>query len=206
MPVLVKDFGSWGASGPVGMFIAPIPKKQTSAEYHKEGLKCCVSTWRRISDNALSPHIKCGANYINSRMAQREALRNGYDTAISLNEFGKVAEGPGSCLFIVTDEGLVTPQITDGVLDSITRRTIIEIANDNNIPCFSRTIDRTELYVAKEAFLCGSAMGITPVLSIDEYEFKEGEGKVTEIIYRCYKEIVKGNVSSYQEYCTSIEV
>lgn len=92
--LFVDGFGSWGSSDPVGMFIAPILKRKTSAEYNKAGLHCCVTSWRRISDTMLSPRIKCGANYINSRMGQREALRNGYDTCVFLNDAGKVAEGP----------------------------------------------------------------------------------------------------------------
>ena len=78
--LFVDGFGSWGSDGSVEMFVAPIPRGRTSAEYHKDGLKVCVTSWRRISENALSPRIKCGANYINSRYGQREALRNGYDT------------------------------------------------------------------------------------------------------------------------------
>lgn len=102
--LFVDGFGSWGSDGPVDMFVAPIPKGKTSAEYNKKGLNVCVTSWSRISDKNLSPRIKCGANYINSRVGQREALRNGYDTCIFLNEFGKVAEGPGSCFFIVKTE------------------------------------------------------------------------------------------------------
>jgi branched-chain amino acid aminotransferase len=99
--LFVDGFGSWGSSDKVEMFVAPIPKGKISSEYNKKGLNCCVTSWRRISENVLSPRIKCGANYINSRMAQREALRNGYDTTIFLNEVGKVSEGPGSCLFMI---------------------------------------------------------------------------------------------------------
>ena len=128
--LFVDGFGSWGAEGPVEMFVAPIPRNRTSAEYNKKGLKCCMASWRRISDSNLSPRIKCGANYINSRVGQREALRNGYDTCIFLNEFGKVAEGPGSCLFMVKHGHLITPQLTDSVLESITRDTVIKLAKE----------------------------------------------------------------------------
>ena len=99
--LFADGFGSWGTSEPTDMFIAPIPKGGMSREYNKRGLNCCITSWRRIDDNNLSPRIKCGANYINSRMGQREALRNGYDTCIFLNAVGKVSEGPGSCLFMV---------------------------------------------------------------------------------------------------------
>jgi len=80
--LFVDGFGSWGSADPVGMFIAPIPKGGMSKEYNKKGLNACISSWGRISDNTLSPRIKCGANYMNSRVGQREALRNGYDTCI----------------------------------------------------------------------------------------------------------------------------
>ena len=128
--LFVDGFGSWGSEEPVGMFVAPIPKGRMSKEYNKKGLNACVTSWRRISDVNLSPRIKCGANYINSRMGQREALRNGYDTCIFLNEFGKVSEGPGSCFFMVKDGYLITPQLTDSVLESITRDSIIRIAKE----------------------------------------------------------------------------
>ena len=166
--LFVDCFGSWGSAEPVDMFVAPIPKGKTSSEYNKKGLNCCVTSWRRISDTTLSPRIKCGANYINSRVGQREALRNGYDTCIFLNETGKVAEGPGSCFFMVVNGTLVTPMLTDSVLESITRDTIIKLAKAAGIPVAERTVDRTELYTCDEAFLCGSAMEVTPVLSIDK--------------------------------------
>ena len=84
--LFVDEWGSWGSEGPVQMFVAPLPRGKTNAEYNKKKLNVCVTSWRRISENALSPRIKCGANYINSRYGQREAIRNGYDTCIFLNE------------------------------------------------------------------------------------------------------------------------
>lgn len=126
--LFIDGFGSWGSNGPAEMFVAPIPRGQTSAEYNKEGLNVCVTSWRRISENALPPRIKCGANYINSRYGQREALRNGYDTCLFLNEYGKVSEGPGSCLFVIRDNKVITPTFTNAVLESITRDTVIKIA------------------------------------------------------------------------------
>ena len=149
--LFVDGFGSWGSQGPVEMFIAPIPKGNTSAEYNKKGLNACVSSWRRISEEMLSPRIKCGANYMNSRAGQREAIRNGYDTCIFLNDSGTVAEGPGSCFFLIKDEKLVTPKLTDSVLESITRDSIIKIAKFLNYEVEERSIDRTELYVCDEA-------------------------------------------------------
>lgn len=204
--LFVDGFGSWGSDGPVEMFIAPIPRGKTSAEYNKKGLHVCVTSWRRISDENLSPRIKCGANYMNSRVGQREALRNGYDTCIFLNEFGKVAEGPGSCFFIIKDGTVITPRLTDSVLESITRDTILHIAQHNNLKVVERTIDRTELYTCDEAFLCGSAMEITPVLSIDRYVIGDGKvGKITKNLHLSYLEIVSGVSDEFKEWVTLIQ-
>ena len=204
--LFVDGFGSWGSEGPVEMFVAPIPRGRTSAEYNKKGLNCCITSWRRISDENLSPRVKCGANYINSRVGQREALRNGYDTCIFLNEVGKVAEGPGSCFFMVKGDTLITPRLTDSVLESITRDTIIQLAQKElGLKFVERTIDRTEVYMADEAFLCGSAMEITPIYSVDRYHIGDGkEGKVTHDLDVKYLEAVQGKIEDRKGWLTPI--
>lgn len=204
--LFVDGFGSWGSEGPVEMFVAPIPRGRTSAEYNKKGLNCCITSWRRISDENLSPRVKCGANYINSRVGQREALRNGYDTCIFLNEVGKVAEGPGSCFFMVKGDTLITPRLTDSVLESITRDTIIQLAKKElGLKFEERTIDRTEVYLADEAFLCGSAMEITPIYSVDLYQIGDGqEGKVTHDLHVKYLEAVQGKIEDRKGWLTPI--
>lgn len=204
--LFVDGFGSWGSEGPVEMFVAPIPRGRTSAEYNKKGLNCCITSWRRISDENLSPRVKCGANYINSRVGQREALRNGYDTCIFLNEVGKVAEGPGSCFFMVKGDTLITPRLTDSVLESITRDTIIQLAKKElGLKFEERTIDRTEVYLADEAFLCGSAMEITPIYSVDHYQIGDGqEGKVTHDLHVKYLEAVQGKLADRKDWLTPI--
>lgn len=204
--LFVEGFGSWGSEGPTGMFVAPIPRSKTSAEYNKKGLNVCVSSYRRISDSNLSPRIKCGANYMNSRVGQREALRNGYDTCIFLNEFGKVSEGPGSCFFMIKDETVVTPLLTDSVLESITRDTVLKIADNLGYKTVERSIDRTELYTADEAFLCGSAMELTPIISVDKTavsnRYSESMG---HILHKEYLEIAKGNKDMFKEWITEIK-
>lgn len=203
--LFVDGFGSWGSAEPVDMFVAPIPKGRTSAEYNKKGLNCCITSWRRISDTTLSPRIKCGANYINSRMGQREALRNGYDTCIFLNDAGKVAEGPGSCFFIVKDKMVITPKLTDSVLESITRDTIIRLAKMKGYEVVERSIDRTELYTCDEAFLCGSAMEVTPVLSVDRYEINGGEaGEITTELHKAYLDAARGMNENLKDWVTPI--
>ena len=203
--LFVDGFGSWGSEGPVEMFVAPIPRGRTSAEYNKKGLNCCVTSWRRISDETLSPRIKCGANYINSRVGQREALRNGYDTCLFLNEVGKVAEGPGSCFFMIKDNNVITPQLTDSVLESITRDTVIQLAKHMGYEVVERSIDRTELYTCDEAFLCGSAMEITPILSIDRYVIGDGNTRsTTKNIHLKYLDVVQGKDDKFKKWLTSI--
>lgn len=203
--LFVDGFGSWGSADPVDMFVAPIPRGRTSAEYNKKGLNVCVTSWRRISDETLSPRIKCGANYINSRVGQREALRNGYDTCLFLNEAGKVSEGPGSCFFMVRNGELITPQLTDSVLESITRDTVIKIAESKGYKVVERTIDRTELYTCDEAFLCGSAMEMTPVLSVDRYVIGNGDtGTITKELHIAYLDVVRGKVDQFKDWVTPI--
>lgn len=201
--LFVGGNGSWGSAEPVGMFVAPIPRRKTSAEYNKSGLKVCCSSWRRICDTMLSPRIKCGANYINSRMGQREALKNGYDTCVFLNEQGKISEGPGSCFFMVKDGKLVTPLLTDSVLESITRDTVMRLAsNVLHVSVEERSIDRTELYTCDEAFLCGSAMEIRTVVSVDGYELKKNE--ITKRLHWTYLDVVSGKSEQYKDWVNAL--
>jgi len=203
--VFIDGFGTWSSRGPVSMFIAPVPKGRTLID-DKSGIRCCVSSWERISDRNFSPKIKVGANYINSRMAQMEAQENGYDSAIFMNNQGKIAEGPGSCLFIIRNNVLVTPPCTASVLDSITRATIIELAkNVLHVETVERDIDRTELYICDEAFLCGSAVEIVPIINIDGYKVGVGEvGVITKEIHTTYLSAVTGHLNEYENWLTSI--
>lgn len=200
--LFVDGFGSWGSDSPTEMFVAPIPRGKTSAEYNKKGLNVCVTSWRRISENALSPRIKCGANYINSRYGQREALRNGYDTCLFLNEFGKISEGPGSCFFLIRNREVITPAYTDAVLESITRDSVIKLAKEMGYDVIERTIDRTELYNADEAFLCGSAMELTPIIKIDKFEL--GEPVISERLHEAYLEATVGRNMVYNNWAMPI--
>ena len=138
-------------------------------------------------------------------MGQREALRNGYDTCLFLNEAGKVSEGPGSCFFMVRNGELITPQLTDSVLESITRDTVIKIAESKGYKVIERTIDRTELYTCDEAFLCGSAMEMAPVLSVDKYVINNGyTGVITKELHMIYLDIVRGRVEQFKDWVTPI--
>ena len=202
--VFLDGFGSWSSKGPISMFVAPIPKNRTKDD--DLGMKCCISTWERINDKSLSPRIKVGANYINSRMAQLEANENGYDCAIIMNNNGKVSEGPGSCLFIIRDNNLITPPLTASVLESITRSTIMELAEkEMNLKVIERDIDRTELYISDEVFLCGSAMEIRGVISIDGFIVGDGKtGELTKKLRNVYLDVVTGKNIEYKKWLKPI--
>lgn len=201
--VFIDGFGSWSSTGPVNMFVAPIAKPRNNGD--KPGLKCCVSSWVRISDRNLSPKVKVGANYINSRMAQLEAIGNGYDSAIFMNEQGKIAEGPGSCLFIVRDGTLITPPVTASILESITRDTIIELAKTQlNIKVLERDIDRTELYICDEIFLCGSAVEVMPVKEIDGVKVGNQLNEITKLVKDAYISIVSGHDKYKDNWLTEV--
>ena len=197
--------GTWNSCEPINMFIAPIAKPFQKIE-DKAGLRCQISSWERISDRNLSPRAKVGANYINSRMAYLESRKNGYDTALILNNQGRISEGPGACFFMVRDNKLITPPPTASVLESITRDTIIRVAAELlGIETLERDIDRTELYICDEAFLCGSAMEITHITNIDGLAVGDGKlGKITQDLSNIYHQIITGQLNQYKEWLTPI--
>lgn len=202
--IFLDGFGNWAATSPIDMFIAPIEKGRA---YPKEkiGIDVCISSWERIDESSLSPKIKMGANYMNSRMGQIEAINNGYDSTIFLNSQGKVSEGPGSCLFMVRDNKLITPPLTASILESVTRDTILDIArNDLEIEVIERDIDRTELYIADEIFMCGSAVEIVPVFSVDKFDISSTKGIVTKSIEDLYFTIVRGKYNKYDKWLTPV--
>jgi len=196
----IDELTNWAYKGDCEMMIAPIPMGRVYDS--KMGITACISSWERISDRSVSPRIKAGANYINSRMAQLEALENGYDTALLLNREGKISEAPGACIFIVREGVLITPAITASILESITRDTVINIAkNDMGLTVIERDIDRTELYISDEIFLCGTAAEITPIVSVDGMLVGDGKpGKITNSIRQKYFDIVRGKIKEYKKW------
>lgn len=202
--LFINELSNWAYQGDCEMMIAPIPLGR--AYNSEKGIAACVSSWERISDRSVSPRIKAGANYINSRMAQLEALEDGYDTAFFLNKEGKLSEAPGACIFIVRYGELITPPITASILESITRDTIIKIAkNDFGLTVIERDIDRTELYIADEILLCGTAAEITPVISVDKIIVSDGKpGNITTSIKQRYFDIVRGKIEAYKEWLLQV--
>lgn len=166
----------------------------------------CVSSWSRITDNVMPPRVKASSNYLNSRLAAEEAKRNGYDAALILNPNGKVAEAPGACLMIVRDGKIITPSVTSGILESITRSTLIQLCREIlHVDVIEREVDRTELYVAREAFLCGTGAEVTPVASVDRFTLGDGgSAPITQRVESLYHDLVRGIDSRYAEWRTQV--
>lgn len=132
-----------------------------------DGLRVTVSSWRRLSDNAIPARAKITGSYANAALAVDDARSAGFDEAILLNEDGHVAEASSANLFMLRRGVLVTPPVTDGILEGITRGLVMELARDQGVFVVERSIDRTELYAAEEIFLCGTGVQIAPVVEVD---------------------------------------
>lgn len=169
------------------------------------GIRVHISTWRRMSDNAMPPRIKCGANYANARLARFQAQADGYDDAVMLNEAGKVGEGPGACLFLMRRGSLITPDVSSGILESITRDTILDLAADMGLEIEERAVDRTELYAADEAFFAGSAAEVLPITSVDGIDVGNGSvGSITRDIQASYFSAVEGRSHTDRGWITAV--
>jgi branched-chain amino acid aminotransferase len=164
----------------------------------------CVSSYTRISDNVMPPRVKNIANYRNSNLAMAEARIDGYDTALILNTVGKIAEGPGSCVMLVRDGVLVTPSSTDSILESITRASVIELARrELGLDVVERPVDRTELYVADEIFMVGTAAEILAIGSVDRYQIGDGGmGPITTQLEQIFHDVVRGKNPNYAHWFT----
>lgn len=167
-----------------------------------EGITACVSSWRRIDDEAVPPRVKAGANYINSRYAMMEAKMEGYQSVIILNGRGKVAEGAGACLMMVRHGKVVTPPVTAGILESVTRFTLIDLFRDEmGMEVEEREIDRTELYIADEVFFCGTGAEVQPIISVDKYPVGTGQtGPVVKGMQEVYFSIARGQNPKYKDW------
>jgi branched-chain amino acid aminotransferase len=202
---LAETFDPMSQTEAADVHITAVPAPQLAA-HGADGIAVAVSSWRRISDDVMPPRIKTGANYHNSRLAHHEAVRNGYDTALFLNQRGSLAEGPGSCLVVVRDGELFTPPGTSGVLEGITLASVAEIARrELGVALKRREIDRTELYVADEAFLCGTMHEVLPVTSVDRIPIGDGTpGPLTHQIHERYHRVVRGNDPAYRAWVTPL--
>jgi len=186
----------------VGIFATPFGRYLES----EEGARVGVSSWRRIDDNSVPARAKITGAYINSALAKTEAALNGFDEAIVLTQDGHVSEGSAENLFIVRDRVLITPPVTENILEGITRKVIIELARKElGLEVMERSIDRTELYVAEEVFFCGTGVQVAAVAQIDHRTIGIGQiGPIVKALRDLYFQVVRGQVSKYRAWCTPV--
>ena len=174
----------------------------------EQGARCQTSTWRRVDDTGIPPRAKVTGIYVNSALAKTEAQLNGFDEAIVLNSDGHVSEGSGENIFIIRDGILITPPPSDNVLEGITAETVKTLAeNEFGIRTIERTIDRTELYIADEVFMTGTAAHVTPVVEVDRRAINGGiPGTITKQLVGAYSDVICGKNKKYVDWCLPVQV
>jgi branched-chain amino acid aminotransferase len=170
-----------------------------------KGIPTGTVSWRRISDTAIPARSKITGSYVNPAFSKSEAMLNGFDEAIVLTQDGHVAEGSAENLFMVRDGALITPPVSDDILEGITRAGIFEIAEHLGITVKERSIDRTELYIADEVFLCGTGAQISPVASVDHRAVGDGQiGPISRRISKTYFDAVRGRLAEFRHWVTPV--
>jgi len=171
-----------------------------------KGIHCQTSSWRRTDDLSIPGRAKVTGNYVNSIMAKTEAVEAGFDEAIMLTHDGHVAEGSGENIFLLVNNRLITPAGSDNVLDGITKNTIIELAKKElALETVERTVDRSEIYLADECFLSGTAAHLTPVTRMDHRAIGSGSiGPLTKKLQQLYFDVVRGRNKKYIDWCTPV--
>ncbi len=171
-----------------------------------EGIKVKVSSWRRNDDNSIPARWKVAGAYVNSALAKTEALMAGYDEAILLNSQGYLAEGSGENIFLIRDGKAVTPSYNEHILEGITRRVVINLLkNDLVVKVEERPVARSELYIADEIFLTGTAAEVTPVVEVDNRKVGSGKiGNITAQLQELYFNAVRGNIDRYRSWLTPV--
>ena len=170
------------------------------------GIRCMVSSWRRIDDNVAPARAKITGIYVNSALAKTEAMENGFDEAIMLTHEGHVCEGSAENIFLLRDGKLVTPPTTDNILEGLTRLAMIELLRKElDMEVAERSIDRSELYVADEIFMCGTGAQISPVIEVDRRPVGDGQvGPVVSQLQKLYFDIVRGRNNKYRNWLTPV--
>src|SRR5581483_5637331 len=201
-PIAFFGYGELGVhtgGNPVDVVIMSWPwGAYLSEEGLRRGISAMISSWRRVGPNTI-PHVaKATGVYLNSMLATHEARRCGYDEAILLTDDGYIADGPGETVFVVKDGVLATPPLSTSILPGITRDTILALARDLGYEVVERALIRTDLYLADEAFMTGTAAEVTPLRSVDDHEL--GAGPITLELQRTYLDVVRGRVERYADW------
>ena len=185
-----------------GLFL--VAKPATVDPPYERGIHIATSNWVRLSDMSAPPRVKCGANYQNVRQAQIQAHVDGYDDTVLLNGLGKVCELPLANIFLVRGDTLITPSISSGILEGITRDTIIALARELGIAHEVREVDRSELYIASEAFATGTGREVWPIVSVDRFLMGDGRiGSLTKQLQRRLH-LVMRNQAGHKEWLTPV--
>ena len=170
-----------------------------------DGLRVTISSWRRISDNSIPARGKITGAYINTALATEDANAAGYDDCLLLTEDGHIAEGSAANFFMRQGEVLVTPPVTDDILVGVTRAAVMRLAHDLDLDVVERSIDRTEVYQADEAFLCGTGVQIAPISEVDGRPIGSGKPGATVLaLQEAYFKAVRGNDPRYGQWCTPV--
>jgi len=170
-----------------------------------DGLRVTISSWRRISDNSIPARAKITGAYINTALATEDANAAGYDDCLMLTEDGHIAEGSAANFFMVQGRTLVTPPVTDDILVGITRAAVMRLALDFELDVIERSVDRTEVYQADEAFLCGTGVQVAPIVEVDRRPIGSGRpGAITMGLQDAYFRAVRGNDPRYRQWCTPV--
>ncbi len=172
----------------------------------EKGVRLQTSSWRRNADEALPARGKIVGGYVNMAFQKSEAELNGFDEALVLAPDGHVSEASAANLFIVRDRTLITPPLSDDILEGVTRKAVIQLAADAGLDVDVRSIDRSELYVCDEAFLCGTGVQVSPVIEVDHRPVGTGAiGPISHLISERYFAAVRGNLPEYRSWLTPIE-
>ena len=173
--------------------------------FSEEGINVGVSSWRRINDTSIPPMAKASGNYLNSVLATQESKRHGFDESVMLDQEGNISEAPGENIFLVRNQSIYTPYIGNSALEGITRNTTFEIAVNLGYSIAERPISRSELYIADELFLTGTAAEIVGIRSVDGHTVGDGkEGQITRRIRQAYSRIVMAEEPRFSSWLTSV--
>jgi branched-chain amino acid aminotransferase len=210
-PIVFRGYGQMGLNPldcEVSVSIAAWPwGAYLGEESALRGIRAKVASWRRISSDALIPHAKASGQYLNSVLAKIEATKAGYEEAILLDAQGLVSEGTGENVFLVRDGVILTPPQTAGILDGISRKSIMTIAADLGYEVVERNVSRAELYLADEVFLSGTAAELVPVREIDDHRIGEGgAGPVTRAVQTVYLDALHGRDDRYRDWLDVVKV
>lgn len=202
-PLAFRGYGEMGLyakSAPVELIIAAWPwGAYLGEDGKKHGIRAKVSSWRRISSAGLIPHAKASGQYLNSILAKTESAKAGYEEAILLDERGFVCEGSGENIFVVKDGKVITPPQVASILDGISRKSVMQILEDKGLTVLERDLARSELYLADEVFMCGTAAEIVPVREIDDHPLGE-PGEITKMVQEKFEDAIYGRAPEYEEW------